>query len=185
MALVSQLAVRARKAAPKRPKLGFYKAGLDKAGFNKNKETEIQIPPDVSYLAVVRDFVAAVARQDAFADEQSLDRLQLATSEAVTNAIAAHLQNPISAKTPIRISCRAAWGRMEVQVHDKGLGFNPAKVPEPLPAEHPDRLQHERGLGIYLIRAMADSHQIRSRRRGTRVSLSVVSSVVEPPQADS
>ena len=138
---------------------------------DRNDAVEIQIPPSTQYLAMVRDLVAAVVARQAGVESRRLDDLRVAVSEAVTNAIEAHQARRRPDR--IRICCIPTPGRVEIQVHDRGGGFDPSSVPE-LPAPSDLRRMHaEKGRGLWLMRIMSDEHDISSTRRGTEVRLVV------------
>ena len=138
---------------------------------DRGDAVEIRIPPRTEYLAMVRGFVSDVVAREAGVDAQRLEDLRVAVSEAVTNAIAAHARRRIT--DPIRIRCVPSPGRVEIQVHDRGGGFDPSRVAEPPEPADPRRLHAEKGLGLWLMRIMSDDHAISSSRRGTEVHLVV------------
>ncbi len=61
--------------------------------------------------------------------------------------------------------------RLEVQVEDRGPGFDPRALPEHPPVTDPDRLNFERGLGIPLIRSLVDEVAFVPAERGMSVRL--------------
>ena len=76
------------------------------------------------------------------------------------------------------VRCRAAPGSVEVEVHDEAGGFDPDDlVPHP-PVDAPERLHHERGLGVPLMRELAEArvpargrrHDRPARRRDERAA---------------
>ena len=138
---------------------------------DRGDAVEIRIPPRTEYLAMVRGFVSEVVAREAGVDAQRLDDLRVAVSEAVTNAIAAHAAHRIEDR--IRVRCIPSPGRVEIQVHDRGGGFDPSRVPEPPEPTDPRRLHAEKGMGLWLMRIMSDDHAVSTSRRGTEVRLVV------------
>lgn len=138
---------------------------------DRGDAVEIRIPPRTEYLAMVRGLVSDVVAREAGVDVQRLEDLRLAVSEAVTNAIAAH--GRLRIEDPITVRCLPSPGRVEIQVHDRGGGFDPTRVPEPPGPDDPRRLSTEKGMGLWLMRIMSDDHAIASSRRGTEVRLVV------------
>lgn len=134
-------------------------------------EIELRVPPRVEYLALVRAVVgAAVSLGPGIADER-VDDLRLAVSEATTNAIESHLEGRID--EPIRISCAMEADHVMVKIKDRGVGFDPDElIPHP-PVTDPERLEFERGLGLPLMRALTDEHDISPTPTGTTVSLRI------------
>jgi serine/threonine-protein kinase RsbW len=132
---------------------------------------ELEIPARAEYLSLARLVVAAAASlEPTFADER-IDDLRIAVSEATTNAIEAHTD--LSSNERIVVRCDLGEDRIEVEVLDQGLGFDPADEGEMPDADDPDRLEYERGLGIPLMRTLTDEAEIRSSADGTAVRLVV------------
>jgi serine/threonine-protein kinase RsbW len=133
-------------------------------------EVILEIPAKPEYLAVARQVVVAAASVEPTFRDTRLDDLRIAVSEATTNAIDA------SASTTgerIKIRCNLADDRVEVEVVDRGAGFDPDSAPAAPPPDHPERLEWERGLGLPLMRDLADETEISSGERGTAVRLTV------------
>ncbi len=129
----------------------------------------IEIPPDPEYLAVVRAFVATVARTKLLLDEDRIHDLQVAVSEATTNAIRAHVLAGNLHRIAVR--CQIESAHLVVEVVDRGAGFDPSsRAPLPEPTD-PARLRFESGLGVPLMRALADRTEIASNADGTVVRL--------------
>ena len=135
-------------------------------------EVELRIPARAEHLALVRVVVTALAESGAELDGARLDDLRLLVSEACANAIEAYNRRGRPG-APVRVRCAAHDGRVEVEVHDDAGGFDPdALVPHP-PVEAPERLHHERGLGIPLMRTLADLAEFTPEGEGTTVRLVV------------
>ena len=134
-------------------------------------EIRLEIPPRLDYLAVVRLVVASAATLDPPLPESRLDDLRLAVTEACSNAIKAH--RPEAADDPVVVSCHLDADRFQVDIRDRGPGFDPdalAALPE---ASDPSRLHHESGLGIPLIRVLTDEVTFRPAGDGTIVSMTL------------
>lgn len=137
---------------------------------------EFEIPARADFLDVARMVVTTAASiEPAFRDDRISD-LRLAVSEACTNAIEAHASHAPDADERIVIRCDLAEDRVEVQVHDQGGGFDPADLGELPAVEDPSRLDHERGLGISLMRTVTDETEFRAEPGGTAVRLVVYAS---------
>lgn len=135
------------------------------------KDVELEIPARVEYLAMVRSVVGATAALDPRIPADRIDDLRLAVSEATTNAIEAN--QAAKSNKNIEIRCGLADDAVHVEVRDHGSGFNPdALIPHP-PVTDPERLEFERGLGIPLMRKLADEHEIKPSKNGTVVRLVV------------
>lgn len=144
---------------------------------NGDQVLELEIPPRRDYLAVARQLVAAV-NVDARLDPLRLSNLQLAVSEACTNAIAAH--ELIGVPDTIAIRAAASPARVEVVIRDHGGGFDPSQavaLPDP---EDPRRLDYEHGLGLGIMRALADQLEIHTTHSGTAVRLVMLTTAPSP-----
>ncbi|MEJ7582788.1 MAG: ATP-binding protein [Acidimicrobiales bacterium] len=140
---------------------------------------EFEIPARPEFLALARLISAAAAAREPVFSEDRLDDLRLAVSEACTNAMEAQqVAGAVRSATDgdadvghVRVRCLLEGGRIEVEVHDNGGGFDlDALVAHP-PAIDPRRLDYERGLGIPLIRILTDEVDFRSTPDGTAVRM--------------
>lgn len=131
---------------------------------------ELRVPARAEHLSLVRVVVTSVAETVAHLDRTRLDDLRLAVSEACANAVEAYGRQGRPG-TPIVLRLRAERGAIEVEIHDEAGGFDPDDlVPHP-PVETPERLNHERGLGVPLMRALADEAEFKPEGAGTTVRL--------------
>ena len=134
-------------------------------------EVQLEIPARVEYLVLARQVVAAAAAVEPRFRDERIDDLRIAVSEATTNAIQAH--DDLVRDDRILIRCNLDDDRIEVEVLDRAGGFDPDEVqpaPEPRAA---DRLEWERGLGLPLMRTLADETEIQPISGGTAVRLVV------------
>jgi serine/threonine-protein kinase RsbW len=133
---------------------------------------ELAIPARPAYLSLVRLVVdAAVASLAPGLAAARLDDLKIAVTEACSNAIEAH--EAIYAEGPVVVRCLVDDDHVTVEVVDHGRGFDPDRV-ESLPAAtDPRRLRHESGLGIPLMRTLADEVEFTPGEEGTTVRLTV------------
>lgn len=142
-------------------------------------EIHLEIPPRLDYLAVVRLVVATAAALDPPLPESRLDDLRLAVTEACSNAIKAH--RPEAEAEPVIVSCHLEADRFRVDIRDRGPGFDPDALSELPDADDPDRLQHESGLGIPLIRVLTDDVTFEAADDGTIVSMTLERPDAEDP----
>jgi serine/threonine-protein kinase RsbW len=134
-------------------------------------EVSLEIPARVDYLVLARQVVAAAAAVEPRFHDERIDDLRIAVSEATTNAIEA--QADLSSTDRILIRCNLDDERIEVEVMDRAGGFDPRLVASPPDAEARDRLEFERGLGLPLMKTLADETEIHSTDNGTAVRLVV------------
>lgn len=135
-------------------------------------EVELRFPARAEHLALVRVVVTALGESGAGLDGARLDDLRLLVSEACANAIEAYNRRGRPG-APVRVRCSVHDAQVVVEVHDEAGGFDPDNlVPHP-PVDTPERLHHERGLGIPLMKTLADAAEFRADGDGTTVRLVV------------
>jgi anti-sigma regulatory factor (Ser/Thr protein kinase) len=137
---------------------------------------ELELPARPEVVSVARLVIGALVAADPLFDEERSADLRLAVSEACTNAIQAEMKgrasvdpDPDPDAEPILMRCVLADGQIEVAITDHGGGFDPAGLEEHPEVTSPDRLNYEGGLGIPLIKMLADDLEFRSTADGTTV----------------
>lgn len=135
---------------------------------------ELELPPRPAVVAVARMVVGAIAATEPLFDEERSADLRLAVSEACTNAIQAQLANYAGSDpaAPILLRCTVFGARIDLSVQDHAGGFDPAMLEAHPDVTDPARLDHEGGLGIPLIRLLADECEFRPSPGGTTVYMS-------------
>ena len=135
---------------------------------------ELELPARPEVVSVARLIIGALVAADPLFDEERCADLRLAVSEACTNAIQAELagtrrraEDPEVA--PIVMRCVLSDGCIEVEITDHGGGFDPDQLEAHPDVTSPDRLNYEGGLGIPLIRMLADDLEFRRTGDGTTV----------------
>ena len=128
----------------------------------------LEIPAQPAFVGVARSVVAAVAAALDVIDDDRLEDLRVAVSEACTNAVEAHRRDAIDDRVTIR--CSATTDRLEICIEDSGSGFTMSDVPIP---QGPEAFSAttERGWGIQLIQALVDDVTFRRTPDGTAVDL--------------
>jgi len=113
--------------------------------------SSLTIPCRLDYLAPLAAFVQELAGQMGF-DEKELSHIRLGVEEAVTNVIEHGLElNPHESFT---LALEAAASALTIRIREKGLPFDPARVPR----YSPERAGEDNsGLGTFLMRAAMDS----------------------------
>ena len=130
---------------------------------------EIEIPARADYVSLVRLVVAAATELASSLEPSRIDDLRVAVSEATTNAIQAHIR--AGCTRPVKVFCRCSNSSVEVTIRDEGPGFAVDALPEMPPPESEARLGRESGMGISIMRALADDSSIDSSSEGTEVRL--------------
>lgn len=131
----------------------------------------VEIPPRADYVSFVRLVVAAAAELAPPLSAPRVDDLRVAVSEAATNAIQAHSRTGVEAA--VRVRCQRSGTEMRIMVSDEGAGFDADALPQMPPPESAERLRHESGLGLWIIKALADETVIRSSPSGTEIEITL------------
>lgn len=139
---------------------------------------ELEIPARPEYVALARLVVSSLASSRRDLTDDRVDDLKVAVSEACTNAIEAH--HSADSDDSVVVRCIELEDRLDIEIEDRGSGFDPETLPEHPPVTDPDRLNFERGLGIPLIRTLVDDVQISSSDDGTKVTMSMTCGAVDP-----
>ncbi len=131
----------------------------------------LEIPAQPAFVGVARTVVAAVATSIPGIDDDRLEDLRIAVSEACTNAVEAHQAVGMDQRVVLR--CLLDTATLEIRVEDSGNGFDPAAVPPRPPVDDPAHLRAERGWGLQLIRALVDDVRFLPTSEGTAVHLTM------------
>ena len=86
----------------------------------------LEIPARAEYLELVRSVVAAAAYTDPGFGDDRINDLRIAVSEATTNAIRAHAT--LGTDHRIEVRCQVGDEKIEVEVCDRGPGFDPDSI---------------------------------------------------------
>jgi serine/threonine-protein kinase RsbW len=117
----------------------------------------LRIPARAEYITLCRLALTGIARLRALSDELVAD-LKLALTEAASNSVR-HAYGDKDAGV-VEISYELLPDRLVIEVTDDGEGFDPVSS-----RGEPDGLS-EGGLGIAIIRAIADEVEIGTRPDG-------------------
>ncbi|MDZ7679422.1 MAG: ATP-binding protein [Acidimicrobiales bacterium] len=140
---------------------------------------ELEIPARPDFISLARLVITGAATIEPTFSDDRIEDLRLAVSEACTNAIEAHASAGQDDRIVIR--CNLAEDRIEVEVTDRGGGFVPDEASSAPDPEHPERLLHESGLGIPLMKILVDETNFELTPSGTIVRLVVA----RPPRTGS
>jgi serine/threonine-protein kinase RsbW len=128
------------------------------------EEAELRLPPDKRHVGLARLVVVSAARR-AGMDEDRIEDLRIAVSEATTNAILAH--HEAGSAEPVVVAFGSAGsGDFQVTISDTGPGFEPRSEDELSDRDW----SMEGGLGVTLIRGLADAVEF-VHEEGMRVRL--------------
>jgi serine/threonine-protein kinase RsbW len=118
----------------------------------------LTIPAKPEYITLSRLALAGLGRVRAFSDETLAD-LKLALTEACSNSVRHAYEND---EGHVDISFELRDDRLIVEVADDGSGFEPADG-----TKSDDEMLTEGGLGIAIIRSIADEVEIGGGPNGT------------------
>ena len=118
----------------------------------------LTIPARAEYITLCRLALTGIARVRDLPDEILAD-LKLALTEAASNSVR-HAYSGADNAGVVEISYELRPDRLVIEVTDEGGGFDPADAKRP-----PEELS-EGGLGIAIIRAIADEVEIGTQPGG-------------------
>ena len=135
-----------------------------RAGREGARAITLRIPAKAEYITLCRLALSGLAQVREIGDE-AMAELKLALTEAVSNSVR-HAYGP-DGEGHVDITYELAPGRLGIEVVDDGEGFDPDEAP----SFDGDELS-EGGLGIAIIRSIADEFEIQSAPgvRGSRLS---------------
>jgi serine/threonine-protein kinase RsbW len=127
----------------------------------------LEVESNPNNLIIVEEFVNYFAI-DLGLDEEKINGLLLAVTEATTNAII-HGNKNNSLKL-VRINVTVENSILTIKIKDEGNGFDPSIVPDPT---NPENLLKDSGRGLYLMRVYMDSMDINVTPEGTETILKI------------
>jgi serine/threonine-protein kinase RsbW len=138
-------------------------AATDRAGDGGGRAIRLRIPAKPEYITLCRLALTGFAQLREIGDDTMAD-LKLALTEAVSNSVR-HAYGP-SGDGHVDVTYELAGDRIAIEVVDDGEGFDPDEPPSFVGDE-----LSEGGLGIQIIRTIADELEIESApgRRGSRL----------------
>ena len=139
-------------------------AALDEARADGTRVIHLRIPAKAEYITLGRLALTGLAQLRDIGDDTMAD-LKLALTEAVSNSVRHAYGDTNSGHVDITYELQP--DRLCIQVVDDGDGFDPEEAP---PFEGGDELS-EGGLGIAIIRTIADEFELDSKPgvRGSRL----------------
>ena len=131
-------------------------------------DVEITIPSDHVFERIVRDSALVLARHMGFNEDRTAD-LQLAVSEAVTNAIEHGNKGRIEVKVGVQFLLQN--DRLAIRVIDRG-GVLP-HLPHGAQPHIEDKFEDDtpRGLGLFLIEQLVDGVEMHSNDGRTEFTM--------------
>ncbi|HFE64627.1 hypothetical protein B1H10_08380 [candidate division KSB1 bacterium 4484_188] len=120
----------------------------------KSQKYRLKLPIDTANLDIIREFVAGIAQNIGF-DDEDIHRIELAVDEASTNVIRHAYEGQTQNDKFILIEVKTFPDRLEISVIDHGKGFEPDKIKEPEMDAYFKQMKRG-GLGLYLIKTLMD-----------------------------
>jgi serine/threonine-protein kinase RsbW len=141
-------------------------AALDRAHDDGTRAIHLRIPAKAEYITLCRLALTGLAQLRDIGEDTMAD-LKLALTEAVSNSVR-HAYGA-GAGGSVEVVYELQPDRVDISVVDDGEGFDPDEAPSFDGAE-----LSEGGLGIAIIKTIADEFEIRSRpgERGSRLRFS-------------
>ena len=121
---------------------------------------ELAIPPRSVYVGVARLAVAALAREAGF-DEERVDDLKTAVSEACTNAVLS--SEEAGADEAVTITWAEDPDRVVIEVSDRGSNYDAGQVEGALDSQG---FSLRLALSVSLLRSLADELTFEPRPEG-------------------
>jgi serine/threonine-protein kinase RsbW len=129
------------------------------------RTVSLRIPAKAEYITLCRLALTGLGQLREIGDD-TMAELKLALTEAVSNSVR-HAYGP-DGEGSVDVRYELHPDRLGIEVVDDGEGFDP-DAPEP-PAASDDQELSEGGLGIAIIKSIADEFELRSSP-GTRGSM--------------
>jgi len=123
------------------------------------------IPSKRTQLPKVEKITNSIARRMKLNEEQ-IDNLSIAVTEAVGNAIVhGNKENP---RKKIILEFHLRKNKINISVKDEGEGFEPKKLTNPL---DPENIMKESGRGIYILKSLMD--EVHFTEGGTKINFAM------------
>jgi serine/threonine-protein kinase RsbW len=133
------------------------------ADFDERRVVRLTIPARPEYITLCRLALTGLARLRPISEELVAD-LKLALTEATSNSVRHAYGN---SEGRVEIAYELYGDRLVIEVNDEGEGFEPGDNTDPRDLEN----LTEGGLGIAIIRTIADEFELHSQPgvRGSRL----------------
>ncbi len=118
----------------------------------KKEVPKLSLPSDLSYLPIARLFVQETAKKFGF-EGNDLYKIALALEEAVTNVMEHAFEDDESGS--FDILCERVPLGMKIVIKEKGIPFDPSRLPQYTPAADLENLTTS-GMGLFLMRESMD-----------------------------
>ncbi|MFA6142927.1 MAG: ATP-binding protein [Candidatus Omnitrophota bacterium] len=127
------------------------------------KKLVIEVPGEIKCIKDVSSEVLNMLSPYDIDNDRLFD-IRLCTEEALRNAI--EHGNDCNKKLPVKISCWVDDGKVNIEVEDKGSGYNPGLIPDPTDNGN---LMKNSGRGVYLIKRLMD--EVKFNKAGNVITM--------------
>jgi serine/threonine-protein kinase RsbW len=134
-------------------------------GIRREFDVELKIPSDMQFIELL-DTVISDVLQKIDLEEEDKAAVNLALIEAGTNAIKHGNKNDPTKDVHCVVSVED--DKLTIRIKDKGMGFDPNTLKNPLDLEH---LHDASGRGIYLINVLMDEVEYDFDLTGTEIRM--------------
>ena len=124
------------------------------------EKLEFQLASRLESVDFGEQHALRLARKAGFSEEEQFE-IKLSVRECLVNAV--EHGNRWDPCKSIKLSFLLYPDRLVIQVGDRGTGFNPDSLPDPLDGK---ALKNVSGRGVFLIRSLMDDFQVRRRGGG-------------------
>ena len=114
-------------------------------------EISVRVPTDLGVVEETVDLVARHCLASGVTPRVARFIVRVALCEALANAI--QYGNRLDPEKNVDVRVQVDDDALQVFVHDEGEGFDPTQIPNPT---DPDRVNLEKGRGLFLIRQLMD-----------------------------
>ena len=119
--------------------------------------------PDIELVAL--EGLERLARHLGIGEEK-IGEARIVVTEAIINA----LEHAGGAHPSVRVEFTISSGTLVVFVRDRGKGFNPAKLEDPV-IQKKLGTQSKRGWGMKLMKSLSDDFRIQTGKSGTTITI--------------
>ncbi len=123
------------------------------------------VKSDTDLIPEVSNFVFDILNSVCI-DEDKLNNLGLALSEALSNAMVHG--NKLDPQKNVTVTLDVYDSKIELSIKDNGQGFDPTEVPDPT---KPENILKDSGRGIYIMQSFVDDLYYSFSDEGTELKM--------------
>jgi len=127
------------------------------------KKLVIEVPSEIKYIKDISSKILKLLATYGIDDDTLFD-IKLCAEEALRNAI--EHGNGCDKKRSVKVSLWVDDGKVNIEVEDKGSGYNPELLPDPTDNGN---LMKNSGRGVYLIKKLMD--EVKFNKAGNTITM--------------